>query len=74
MHLPREQLQTDDGVDDDDEDDQQCDVQQRHHRLQDRVQHDLQAWRKSPAVNTTEHLFLVFLVMGGDNNLHRDRE
>lgn len=41
MHLAREQLEPDDGVDDDDEDDQQRDVKQRHHGFQDRVQYDL---------------------------------
>lgn len=37
MHLPREQLQADDGVDDDDEYHQQCDVQQWNHGFEDGV-------------------------------------
>ena len=39
---PREELESYDGVDDDDEQHQQGNVQQGDHRLQDRVQHDLQ--------------------------------
>ena len=37
MHLAREQLKPNDGVDDDDKDDQQRDVEKRYHRLQDRI-------------------------------------
>ena len=44
VHFPGEEFQANDGVDHDDEDDQERNVQQRNHRLDDGIQHDLQTW------------------------------
>lgn len=46
MQDSREQLETNDGVDDDDEQHQEGNVEQRHHSLQDRVEHDLETWKR----------------------------
>lgn len=46
MHAADEELEADDGVDDDDEEHEQRDVQQRHHRLHDGVEHDVKTWGK----------------------------
>lgn len=43
VHASKEQLESDDGVDDDDEEHEQRDVQQRHQRLQDGIEHYVQA-------------------------------
>jgi len=42
----REEFEPDDGVDDHDEHDQQRDVEQRDHRHQDTVQHNLETWER----------------------------
>lgn len=43
VHASQEQLESDDGVNDDDEEHQQSDVQQRHQRLHDGIEHYVQA-------------------------------
>ena len=41
------ELQADDGEHEDGEEQQQADLQQRHHGLDDGLQHDLQAWSEA---------------------------
>lgn len=44
MHLPHEELQTDDGIDDDDKQHEQRDMQQGHHGLDNGIQNYLETY------------------------------
>ena len=47
VELAAVELQADDGEHEDGEEQQQADLQQRHHGLDDGLQHDLQAWSEA---------------------------
>ncbi len=80
MEQPREKFKTDDSVDDDDEEHEEGDVQERNHRHQDCVQHDLETfgkgliWGREKVLGLCARVCLWHRQARGVQKRHTDRE